>query len=95
MSGYGISIAGHCTIRIKSLCLIKIAYQTQLTFMADAILNSKLNTAEKLGIKLNVKANIPNVLAMSDVELCSVLGNMLDNAVEACDSLPKACNGGT
>ncbi len=57
--------------------------------MADAILNSKLNTAEKLGIKLNVKASIPEGLAMSDVELCSVLGNMLDNAVEACASLPE------
>ena len=57
--------------------------------MADAILNSKLGTAEKLGIKLNVKASVPDGLAMSDVELCSVLGNMLDNAVEACASLPE------
>lgn len=57
--------------------------------MADAILNSKLGTAEKLGVRLNVKANVPEGIAMSDVELCSVLGNMLDNAVEACASLPE------
>lgn len=57
--------------------------------MADAILNSKLNTAEKLKIQLNVKANIPKALPMSDVELCSVLGNMLDNALEACSKLSE------
>ena len=57
--------------------------------MADAILNSKLNVAEKMNVQLNVKANIPEMLPMSDVELCSVLGNMLDNAVEACGTLPE------
>ncbi len=58
--------------------------------MADAILNSKLGVAEKLKVRLNVKANIPDKLPISDVELCSMLGNMLDNAVEACNSLPEA-----
>lgn len=57
--------------------------------MADAILNSKLNVAEKMNIKLNVKANVPDKLPMSDVELCSMLGNILDNAVEACATLPE------
>ena len=57
--------------------------------MADAILNSKLNVAEKMNVQLNVKANVPEILPMSDVELCSVLGNMLDNAVEACATLPE------
>ena len=57
--------------------------------MADAILNSKLNIAEKMNVQLNVKANVPETLPMSDVELCSVLGNMLDNAVEACGTLPE------
>jgi sensor histidine kinase regulating citrate/malate metabolism len=57
--------------------------------MADAILNSKLNIAEKLNVRLNVKANLPENLPMTDVELCSVLGNMLDNATEACAALPE------
>lgn len=57
--------------------------------MADAILNSKINIAAKLNVRLNVKANVPEDLPLSDVELCSVLGNMLDNAVEACASLPE------
>ena len=58
--------------------------------MADAVLNSKLNTAKKLHILFNVKANIPSGLPISDVELCSLLGNMLDNCIEACAALPEA-----
>ncbi len=58
--------------------------------MADAILNSKLSVAEKLNIRINVKANIPNGIPLSDVELCAVLGNLLDNAAEACAKLPES-----
>ncbi|MCC8068899.1 MAG: GHKL domain-containing protein [Ruminococcus sp.] len=57
--------------------------------MADAILNSKLSIAEKSNIRLNIKANVPEMLPISDVELCSILGNMLDNSIEACNSLPQ------
>ncbi len=58
--------------------------------MADAILNSKLSVAEKLNISLNVKANIPAGIPLTDVELCAVMGNLLDNAVEACAKLPES-----
>ena len=58
--------------------------------MADAILNSKLSVVEKLNIRINVKANIPNNIPLSDVELCAVLGNLLDNAAEACAKLPES-----
>lgn len=56
--------------------------------MADAVLNSKLSVAEQRGIELNIKASVPQGIAMTDVELCSVLGNLLDNAMEACEKLP-------
>lgn len=56
--------------------------------MADAVLNSKLSVAGRKGISLNVKAHVPPGIAMTDVELCSILGNLLDNAVEACEKLP-------
>jgi sensor histidine kinase regulating citrate/malate metabolism len=56
--------------------------------MADAVLNSKLSIAEQKGVQLNIKAHIPKGVAMTDVELCSVLGNILDNAIEACEKLP-------
>lgn len=58
--------------------------------MVDAILNSKLTVAKKANINLNVKANIPKSLPMSDVEICTLMGNLLDNAIEACEKLPEA-----
>lgn len=57
--------------------------------MADAVLNSKLTTARQLNIRVSVKAGVPNGTVMSDVELCAVMGNLLDNAVEACAKLPE------
>lgn len=56
---------------------------------ADAILNTKLDLAAKLGIRINVTANVPAGLIMSDVELCAVMGNLLDNALEACEKLKE------
>lgn len=58
--------------------------------MADAMLNTKLTTANKLGARLNVKACVPAGAPLSDVELCAVLGNLLDNALEACERLPES-----
>ena len=55
--------------------------------MADAVLNSKLSVAEQKGVRLNIKAHIPQGVAMTDVELCSILGNLIDNAMEACEKL--------
>lgn len=57
--------------------------------MADAVLNSKLTTAQKVNIKVTVKAGVPSGIVMSDVELCAVMGNLLDNALEACIKLPE------
>lgn len=56
--------------------------------MADAVLNSKLSVAEQKGVQLNIKAHIPQDAVMTDVELCSILGNLIDNAMEACEKLP-------
>lgn len=58
--------------------------------MADAMLNTKLNTAGKMKIRVNVKAGVPEGVPLTDVELCAVLGNLLDNALEACGKLPRA-----
>ncbi len=57
--------------------------------MADAILNSKLTEARRVEIPLHVKAAVPSGVPFSDVELCSLVGNLLDNAIEANLSVPK------
>ena len=49
----------------------------------DAILNSKLALAQNKSIKTDVTADVPET-DMTDVELCVIIGNLLDNAMEAC-----------
>lgn len=54
---------------------------------ADAILNSKISLAIKKGIQVNYKATVPKELSVSDIDLCVVIGNLIDNAVEACEKV--------
>lgn len=50
----------------------------------DAILSAKLAQAKAAGIPVTVQANLPAQLLLSDLEVSIVLGNLLDNAMEAC-----------
>ena len=55
---------------------------------ADVILSAKLSQAKENQIPVTVKAVIPEQLLISDVELSIILGNYLENAIEACKVLP-------
>lgn len=55
--------------------------------MVDAILNSKISLAISQKINVNVKAVVPKQLSISEIDLCVIIGNMLDNATEACMKL--------
>lgn len=52
--------------------------------MMDAILNSKISLAKARGIRVDAKAVVPKELAISEVELSLIVGNLMDNAMEAC-----------
>lgn len=56
--------------------------------MVDAILNGKMNIAAQNGIPVNAKAKIPDGTPVTDVDLCVIIGNLLDNAVEENRKLP-------
>lgn len=55
----------------------------------DAILNSKLSLAVNKGIEINVKAQVPSIISISDTDICALLGNLVDNAVEACEKVKQ------
>ena len=57
--------------------------------MADAILNSKISLAKSRNIAVQVDAHIPVKLSMSELDLCVILGNLFDNAIEASLALPE------
>ena len=58
--------------------------------MTDAILNSKISLARTKNITVTAEANIAVELRTSQLDLCIIIGNLLDNAIEACAALPES-----
>lgn len=56
--------------------------------MADAILNSKISLAKAKNIRVVADAHIPVKLKSSEIDLCCIIGNLFDNAIEASMALP-------
>lgn len=50
----------------------------------DAVLSEKIDMAGKMGIKFRRELNLPANIEIKYTDLCIVLGNSLDNAIEAC-----------
>lgn len=71
----------------EDLDSIDIAIRTGNTSV-NAILSSKISIAQKNAINVSCKATVPQNLKISDVHLCAVIGNLLDNAIEACEKVP-------
>ena len=57
--------------------------------MTDAILNSKISLAKSKDIQVIADAHIPVKLKSSEIDLCCIIGNLFDNAIEASMKLPQ------
>lgn len=57
--------------------------------MTDAILNSKISLAKSRNIQVSADAHIPVKLSSPEIDLCCILGNLFDNAIEASMKLPE------
>ena len=57
--------------------------------MTDAILNSKISLAKAKNIQVVADAHIPLKLKSSEIDLCCIIGNLFDNAIEASMKLPE------
>ncbi len=58
--------------------------------MVDAILNSKLTMIKEKGIQVDVTAVVPQNVPFSGIDLSVLIGNLLDNAMEACEKIERA-----
>lgn len=56
----------------------------------DAVLNVKKAEAEDAGIRFTELVHLPYEITASAPDLCAILGNQLDNALEACLKLQQA-----
>jgi len=50
----------------------------------DAILNSKVSVANNYDIKVNLDAYAKEEMTVSDLDLRIIIGNLMDNAIDAC-----------
>ena len=58
--------------------------------MTDVILNSKISLARSKEIQVRADAHVPVTLTTAQIDLCIILGNLFDNAIEASMKLPES-----
>lgn len=79
-------LEGYLSMLESDLDSIDIAIRTGNVGL-DAILSSKVSIARKNNINVSCTAKVPENLTVSDVHLCAIVGNLLDNAIEACEKI--------
>ncbi len=62
-----------------------VAYSKTNNIIIDSIINCKLQEAVDRGVEIDVSIVIPQRISIEDDDMVVILGNLLDNAIEACD----------
>ncbi len=57
--------------------------------VVNVILNEYAQSAKALGIELRLRVQVPETLFVSAADLYILIGNTMDNAIEACRALPQ------
>ena len=55
----------------------------------NALLNYYADAARRHSIRLRIVSELPDDLPLTDVDLCNIVGNILDNAITACLDIPE------
>jgi len=55
----------------------------------DCIVTNKLDQAKQESISVDYTIHLPNNFPLSDIEACSLIGNLFDNAIESCNKLEQ------
>ncbi len=78
----------------KSLKLMENSYLIITTgnLVIDALLNNAISISNEKNIRIRHQVSINNLDTFDSYDLCIVLGNILDNAIEAVQLLPIAAN---
>ena len=53
----------------------------------DIIINSKLGEARETGIEFSYEIGYIGNVGMTDIDMCALMANLLDNAIEACERM--------
>ncbi len=55
--------------------------------VVDILMGNKLGIAESMGIRVNCSLLLPYPCGLRDIDICIVLSNALDNAIQACKNM--------
>lgn len=53
----------------------------------DIIINSKIGEARETGIEFSYEIGYIGNIGMTDIDMCALMANLLDNAIEACERI--------
>lgn len=87
--------AGDTTAALRHLDALSDHLQSTATTIdtgnlaLDAILSAKKELAEKSGIATTFKLRVQEDLPLASEDVCTIFGNALDNAIEACERLER------
>ena len=73
-AGKGMDYEGPCVDRVKRFCENEAA---------NALLQIKVEFLLQNGLDYDFRVNLPESISISDMDLCSLIGNALDNAIRA------------
>lgn len=65
----------------------KLRFVDTGNIIVDGIINNKLNYASMLGIAVSTRMSIPTEMNIIEDDMVIILGNILDNAIEACQKV--------
>lgn len=82
------AVKGYLDELAEDLNTVDLALKTG-NKMTDVILNSKISLARSKEIQVRADAHVPVTLTTAQIDLCIILGNLFDNAIEACLQLPS------
>jgi sensor histidine kinase regulating citrate/malate metabolism len=81
--------AGQYLAAVKSQIPEENMHYYCLNHAVNALLSSYAKRCKELDIKYDVNVIMPEMLSVPDYDICTVLGNLLENAFEACQKLKK------
>lgn len=56
-------------------------------YAADVIVRRYKSVAEKAGIQTDIQLGLPDKPGIADIDLCIILGNLMENAIKACEKV--------
>lgn len=59
------------------------------SLVVDAVINAKVTLALENDVAFSLDISLPELGSIKDIDLCAIIGNVLDNAVEACASVEE------